>query len=66
MTKHLRRLVLAMLLTGSTLNSFSAKVTVEEARSIATDFVSSMTGKSPESIRLKAVNTSTTPATPLY
>ncbi|MDE6266316.1 MAG: C10 family peptidase [Muribaculaceae bacterium] len=66
MTKHLRRLVSAMLLTGTVLTSLSETVAVEEARSIAAEFVSSMTGKSADSIRLKAVPTTATPSTPLY
>lgn len=66
MTRQIRLLVSTALLLGSSLYSFSATVTVDEARAIASEFIGSRAGISPDKVKLETAYTAGSEKSPLY
>ncbi|MBD5203228.1 MAG: leucine-rich repeat protein [Bacteroidales bacterium] len=66
MSKHIGLLATATLMMGTAITSYSGTLTVDEARALAAEFMSSKKGKAPEAIRLNQVPTSESTSAPLY
>ncbi len=65
-TRHLKRLVVNSLLIGSTLCAYSATVSVDDARAIATEFMRARSGEMSRELVAAPVYTAGTAAKPLY
>ncbi len=66
MSKYIGLLATATLMMGTAITSYSGTLTVDEARALAAEFMSSKKGKAPEAIRLNQVPTSESTSAPLY
>lgn len=66
MTRHLKRLVVNSLLIGSSLCAYSATVSVDDARAIATEFMRARTGEMSREVSATPVYTAGTASKPLY
>lgn len=66
MNKHFRWLVIPSLLLGSTFYSFSEKIAMSDAQSLATEFMRSRTGNQSASFNLIPVFTAGGESNPLY
>ncbi len=66
MTRHFSWIAISSVILGSSIYSFSEKVTLNEAQSLATEFVKAKTGNQNAEVSLKPVFTAGTESNPLY